>query len=125
MALSAFGDKINLREKLALFDDHWSPKVVGELNGQQVRLAKFKGEFVWHAHEDADELFMVIDGSFDMQFRDRVVRLSQGEFIIVPRGVEHCPRADDEVHVLLFEPADTVNTGETASDRTVREPDRI
>jgi mannose-6-phosphate isomerase-like protein (cupin superfamily) len=114
-------DKVNIRAKLDCFDEHWSPKVVGELNGQHVRLAKFKGEFVWHSHDEADELFMVIDGSFDMQYRDRVIRVEEGEFVIVPRGVEHCPRADEEVHVLLFEPADTLNTGETVSDRTVRE----
>lgn len=112
-------DKINIREKLALFDEHWSPKVVGELNGQHVRLAKFSGEFVWHSHADADELFLVIDGWFEMQFRDRVVRVEEGELIIVPHGVEHCPRAGDEVHVLLFEPAETVNTGSTQSDRTI------
>jgi len=118
-------DKINILEKLALFDDHWSPRVIGELNGQHVRLAKFSGEFVWHSHTDADELFLVINGWFEMQFRDRVVRVDEGELIIVPRDVEHCPRADDEVHVLLFEPAETVNTGSTRSDRTVGELETI
>ncbi len=118
-------EKINIKEKLGLFQEHWKPKVVGELNGQQVRLAKFQGEFVWHQHESADELFMVIQGSFDMQFRDRVVRVDEGEFLIVPRGIEHCPRADKEVHILLFEPAETLNTGDTESERTVRDLERL
>ena len=118
-------EKVNIEQKLSLFDEHWKPKVVGELNGQHVRLAKFQGEFVWHRHEDADELFMVIHGSFEMQFRDRVVSVDEGEFIIVPRGVEHCPRAEREVHVLLFEPAGTVNTGETRSERTVTDYERL
>jgi len=118
-------DKINLQEKLDLFDEHWKPKIVGELNGQQVRLAKFKGEFVWHKHEAADELFMVINGSFEMQFRDRIVTVEKGEFIIVPHGVEHCPRAAEEVHVMLFEPADTLNTGDAESDRVVTDPERL
>ena len=118
-------DKVNIQEKLDLFHDHWKPKVVGELNGQHVRLVKFKGEFVWHQHESADELFMVVRGSFDLQYRDRVVRVEEGEFIIVPRGTEHCPRADEEVHVLMFEPVDTLNTGDAESDRTVRTPEKL
>lgn len=113
-------DKINLQEKLDHFDEHWQPKVIGELNGQHVRLAKFQGEFVWHKHDAADELFLVLHGAFDMQYRDRVVTVEEGELIIVPRGTEHCPRAEQEVHVLLFEPADTLNTGDTESERTVR-----
>jgi mannose-6-phosphate isomerase-like protein (cupin superfamily) len=117
--------KVNIGEKLSLFSDHWNPRVVGELNGQHVRLAKFQGEFVWHQHDDEDELFLVIRGSFEMQFRDRVETLNEGEFIIVPRGVEHCPRAENEVHVLLFEPASTLNTGEAESDLTVRELEEI
>ena len=117
--------KINLKEKLALIDNYWVPKVVGELNGQHVRLVKFQGEFVWHQHEDEDELFLVVDGSFNMQFRDRTVTVDKGEFIIVPRGVEHCPKADAEVHVLLFEPAGTLNTGNAGGDRTVIRPERI
>jgi mannose-6-phosphate isomerase-like protein (cupin superfamily) len=118
-------EKVNIRQKLDLFTDHWKPKIVGELNGQQVRLAKFQGEFVWHRHEREDEFFMVIHGSFDMQFRDRVVTVGEGEFIIVPRGTEHCPRAEEEVHVLLFEPAGTLNTGDSESDRTLRDLERL
>lgn len=111
--------KINLAEKFALFSDHWSPRIVGELNGQQVKLAKFQGEFVWHHHEHEDELFLVIRGAFRMEFRDRSVELQAGEFLIVPRGVEHRPVADHEVEVLLFEPASTLNTGSTGGERTV------
>ena len=118
-------EKVNIRDKLSLFHEHWQPKVVGELNGQHVRLAKFKGDFVWHQHESEDELFLVIEGSFEMQFRDRTVVVNEGEFLIVPRGTEHCPRADREVHVLLFEPAETLNTGNTDSDRTVRDPENL
>jgi mannose-6-phosphate isomerase-like protein (cupin superfamily) len=111
-------DKVNLRDKLALFHSHWDPKIVGELNGQQVKLVKFLGEFVWHHHEHEDELFLVVDGSFVMEFRDRRVTLNEGEFLIVPRGLEHRPVAEREVHVLLFEPATTLNTGNVVSDRT-------
>ena len=111
--------KINLAEKFALFSDHWSPRIVGELNGQQVKLAKFQGEVVWHHHEHEDELFLVIRGAFRMEFRDRSVELQAGEFLIVPRGVEHRPVADHEVEVLLFEPASTVNTGNAGGERTV------
>ncbi len=118
-------DKVNLREKLALFSDHWSPKVVGELNGQHVKLVKFRGEFVWHKHDAEDELFLVVAGRFTMEFRDRTVALGEGEFLIVPRGVEHRPVADDEVSVLLFEPAGTLNTGGVRDERTVERPDRI
>ena len=110
--------KVNLRDKLALFQSHWDPKIVGELNGQQVKLVKFLGDFVWHHHEHEDEMFLVVDGSFVMEFRDRHVTLNEGEFLIVPRGVEHRPVAEHEVHVLLFEPATTLNTGNVVSDRT-------
>jgi mannose-6-phosphate isomerase-like protein (cupin superfamily) len=116
---------INLREKLGLFSDHWSPKIVGELNGQHVKLTKFRGEFVWHDHADEDELFLVLRGSFRMEFRDRTVELREGEMLIVPRGVEHRPVADEEVHVLLFEPATTKHTGEVVDARTVTEYERI
>jgi mannose-6-phosphate isomerase-like protein (cupin superfamily) len=112
-------DKVNLRDKLALFDDLWSPKVVGELNNQHVKLVKFQGEFVWHKHEHEDELFLVVKGRFRMEFRDRQLCLEEGEFLIVPRDVEHRPVADDEVHVLLFEPAGTLNTGDVRDERTV------
>jgi mannose-6-phosphate isomerase-like protein (cupin superfamily) len=118
-------EKVNLRDKLARFDTHWDPKIVGELNGQHVKLVKFEGEFVWHRHELEDELFLVLHGRFDMQFRDRVVSLDEGELIIVPRGIEHRPVAKSEVHVLLFEPASTLNTGNVVTDRTVARPQRI
>jgi mannose-6-phosphate isomerase-like protein (cupin superfamily) len=117
--------KINLAEKLALFSEHWSPKVVAGLNGQEVKLVKFKGAFTWHHHEREDELFLVIRGRFRMEFRDSAVELAQGEMIVVPRGVEHRPVADEEVHVLLFEPADTLNTGNVRDERTVARPERI
>jgi mannose-6-phosphate isomerase-like protein (cupin superfamily) len=114
-------EKINLAEKFSLFTDHWSPKIAGELNGQQVKLVKFKGEFVWHHHEQEDELFYVVKGSFDMHFRDKIVTVNEGEFIIVPHGVEHKPVAAEEVHVMLFEPATTLNTGNTENEKTVKE----
>jgi GrpB-like predicted nucleotidyltransferase (UPF0157 family)/mannose-6-phosphate isomerase-like protein (cupin superfamily) len=117
--------KVNIREKLALFHDHWNPKVVGELNGQHVKLVKFQGEFVWHMHDREDELFLVIKGRFRMEYRDRHVWLEEGEFLIVPRGVEHRLTAQEEVHVLLFEPAGTLNTGDVRDERTVQEPGRI
>ena len=117
--------KINIGEKLALFSDHWNPRVVASLNGQHVRLAKFQGEFVWHQHDQEDELLLVVKGCFDMQFRDRVETVREGEFIVVPRGVEHCPKADNEVHVLLFEPASTLNTGTTEDERTVHQPEEL
>ena len=117
--------KVNLREKLALFHDHWSPRIVGELNGQHVKLVKFQGEFVWHKHDHEDELFLVVHGRFRMEFRDRHVWLEEGEFLIVPRGVEHRPVAEQEVHVLLFEPAGTLNTGDVRGEMTVHEPERI
>ena len=118
-------EKVNLRDKLALFHDHWCPKVVGDLNGQQVKLVKFMGEFVWHHHDHEDELFLVVAGRFRMEFRDRHVWLEEGEFLIVPRGVEHRPVAEDEVHVLLFEPATTLNTGNVTNERTVEHLDRL
>ena len=103
--------KVNLGEKLAQITEHWRPKVVGELNGQEVKLVKFKGEFLWHHHGREDELFLVVRGSFRVEFRDQVVPLTAGEFVIVPRGVEHRTVADEEVEVLVFEPAATRNTG--------------
>jgi mannose-6-phosphate isomerase-like protein (cupin superfamily) len=112
-------EKVNLREKLALFAEHWQPKIVGELNGQQVKLVKLQGEFVWHHHEHEDELFLVVQGRFRMDFRDRAVWLEEGEFLSVPRGVEHRPVAEQEAHVLLFEPAATLNTGNVQNERTV------
>lgn len=118
-------EKVNVREKLALFADHWNPRVVGELNGQHVKLVKFQGEFVWHNHAAEDELFLVVRGSFRMDFRDRSVTLKEGEFIIVPRGVEHRPVAEQEVEVMLFEPAQIKHTGDVVSELTVRDYQRI
>jgi len=115
-------DKVNLRDKLSLFSDHWNPRIVGELNGQQVKLAKLKGEFVWHRHEKEDEMFLVLEGSLIIRLRDREVALQRGEMFIVPRGIEHQPVAKDEVHVLLFEPAGTLNTGDVRDGRTVDRP---
>ncbi|MCB0713236.1 MAG: cupin domain-containing protein [Ignavibacteriae bacterium] len=111
--------RVNLAEKFSLFTDHWHPRIVGELNGQQVKLAKLKGEFVWHHHEEEDELFLVVKGKLLMKFRDRDEVVNEGELIIVPRGVEHCPVAEEEVHILLFEPASTVNTGTAGGEKTV------
>jgi len=111
-------EKVNLRDKLDLFKEHWSPKIVGELNDQQVKLVKFRGPFVWHHHDHEDELFLVVKGRFRMEFRDRDLWLEEGEFMIVPRGVEHRPVADEEAHVLLFEPASTLNTGNVRNERT-------
>ena len=118
-------EKINLAEKFAAFTGHWSPKILADLNGQQVKAAKFKGAFVWHHHEAEDEMFLVHRGTFRMEFRDRVVTLSPGDFIVVPRGVEHRPVADEEVEVVLFEPASTLNTGSVQNERTVAVLDRI
>jgi mannose-6-phosphate isomerase-like protein (cupin superfamily) len=117
--------KVNLSQKLALFTEHWSPKIVGELNGQHVKLAKLKGEFVWHTHEAEDELFYVISGELIIQFRDKNITLLPGEFIIVPKGVEHKPVALEEVSVLLFEPVGTINTGDVVDDMTKDEVERI
>src|SRR6187551_1884823 len=114
--------KINLAEKFGLFSDRWSPRVVAALNGQEVKLVKLQGEFVWHHHEAEDELFLVVDGVLKMEFRDGAVSLSAGEMIVVPRGVEHRPVADHEVSVLLFEPAATLNTGSAGGARTVAKP---
>ena len=118
-------DKINVREKLAMFSDHWNPRIVGELNGQHVKLTKFQGEFVWHDHAQEDEFFLVVRGTLRMDFRDRSVTLNEGDFIIVPRGVEHRPVAEQEVEVMLFEPAQIKHTGDVESDLTVHEYQRI
>jgi mannose-6-phosphate isomerase-like protein (cupin superfamily) len=109
---------IDLAEKLSRFSDHWHPRIVGELNGQQVKLTKLHGEFVWHAHADEDELFLVLKGRLRMEFRDRAVEVGEGEVIIVPRGVEHRPCAEQEVHVMLFEPASTRHTGDVETELT-------
>jgi mannose-6-phosphate isomerase-like protein (cupin superfamily) len=113
-------EKINLAEKLSLFKEQWSPKVVGELNGQMVKLVKFKGPFVWHHHDHEDELFYVVKGSFDMEFESNTITINQGEFIIVPRGVEHRPNAKEECEVMLFEPGTTLNTGNVENERTLK-----
>ena len=118
-------DNVNLREKLALFGTHWQPKVVGELNGQQVKVVKFLGPFVWHHHEGEDELFLVHRGHFRMEFSDRSVELGPGDMIVVPRGVEHRPVADEEVEVLLFEPAGTLNTGNVRDAFTIESPEDL
>lgn len=110
---------VNLAQKLDQFSDHWHPRIVGALNGQHVKLAKFAGPFVWHHHADEDELFLVLRGRFRMEFRDRTVEVGEGEFLIVPRGVEHRPVADEEVCVLLFEPATTKHTGDLETPLTV------
>ena len=111
-------DKVNLEQKLALFSEHWSPKIVGQVGDCQVKLVKLQGAFVWHAHEREDEMFLVLRGRLRLRLRDRDVVIEPGEFIIVPRGTEHCPSAEEEVHVLLFEPQSTVNTGDAGGDRT-------
>jgi mannose-6-phosphate isomerase-like protein (cupin superfamily) len=118
-------EKINVSEKLSLFSDYFNPKIVGELNGQQVKLVKFKGEFVWHHHEAEDELFYVIKGSFDMQMRDRTITVNEGEFLIMPKGVEHRPVAKEEVAIMLFEPASTLNTGNVNNEMTVDKLERL
>jgi len=117
--------KVNISEKLSLFYEFWQPKIVGELNGQYVKLAKLKGEFVWHSHEKEDELFLVLEGQLTILFRDKKVVLNPGEFIIVPKGVEHKPIAPEAVSVLLLEPKSTLNTGNIKNDRTVAEPEII
>ncbi len=111
-------EKVNLAQKFKLFDDQWSPKIVGEMNGSYVKVAKLKGEFIWHQHEGDDELFLVIMGKLLIKLRDRDVWLEEGEFIIIPRGEEHMPVAEEEVHVVLIEPKTTVNTGEIENERT-------
>ena len=118
-------EKVDIAQKLSLFDEHWSPKIVGELNNQHVKLVKLLGEFVWHHHDDEDEMFLVIDGRFRMEFRDREVWIEEGGFIVVPRGVEHRPVAEEEASVMLFEPASTLNTGNVMAEMTVAELDRI
>ena len=116
---------VNLAAKFRLFDEYWSPKIVGELNDAYVKLVKVKGEFVWHHHETEDELFFVVNGRLLLKFRDREVWVEEGEFVIVPRGVEHLPVAAEETHVMLLEPKSTLNTGNVRNERTVSELDRI
>lgn len=111
-------NKINLAEKLALFEDHWSPKIVAKLNDNDIQVVKVKGEFVWHKHDDTDDFFLVLKGRLTIQMREGDVELGPGELFVVPKGVEHCPKADEEVHVLLIEPAGTPNTGDAGGDRS-------
>jgi mannose-6-phosphate isomerase-like protein (cupin superfamily) len=118
-------EKVNLAQKFSLFNDTWSPKIVGELNDSHIKLVKVKGEFVWHHHEAEDELFLVIKGRLLIKLRDRDIRLDEGEFVVIPRGVEHMPVAEEEAHLLLLEPKSTLNTGNVQSDRTVADPERI
>ena len=118
-------NKINITEKLSLVNDYWNPRIVAELNGQQVKLVKFQGEFVWHKHDNEDEMFLVLKGKFKMEFRDRTVELKENEFLVVPRGVEHKPVAEDEVSVMLFEPDTTLNTGDTKGKFTQENLERI
>jgi mannose-6-phosphate isomerase-like protein (cupin superfamily) len=118
-------ERIDLPEKLSTFDERWSPRIVAELNGQHVKLAKLEGEFVWHSHADEDELFLVVKGKLTIELRDGAVDLGPGQMVVVPRGVEHRPVADGEVHLLLFEPAGTLNTGDVRNERTVDQPERI
>lgn len=118
-------EKINIEEKLSLFYDYWNPRIIGELNGQHVKLAKLKGEFIWHKHDNEDELFYVLKGILKMEFRDKIVEIKENEFLIVPKGVEHKPVADDEVSLLLFEPASTLNTGNTKNELTREDLERI
>ncbi len=111
-------DKININEKLSLFNDYFNPRIVAELNGQHVKLVKFQGEFVWHKHEHEDEMFLVLKGQFKMEFRDKTVEIKENEFLVVPRNVEHRPVAENEVAIMLFEPATTLNTGDTKGELT-------
>ena len=118
-------EKVNLTEKLSQFTDYFNPRIAGELNGQQLKLVKFKGEFVWHHHDNEDELFYVVKGSFDMHLRsektsleDKIITVNEGEFLIMPRGIEHKPVANEEVEIMLFEPASTVNTGNIENELT-------
>lgn len=114
-------EKINLAQKLSTFSDYFNPRIAGELNGQQVKLVKFKGEFIWHHHDHEDELFYVVKGSFDMHMRDKIITVNEGEFLIMPRGVEHKPVAKEEVEIMLFEPATTLNTGNISNSDLTRE----
>jgi len=118
-------EKVNLQQKLSLFSEHWSPKIVGELNGQHVKLVKVQGEFTWHHHDNEDELFLVINGALTIKLQDRDILLNEGEFVIIPRGVEHKPVAEQEAHILLLEPASTLNTGNVENELTVKDVGRI
>ncbi|KAB2878836.1 cupin domain-containing protein [bacterium] len=118
-------EKVNINEKFSMFQDHWSPKIVGEINDTHVKLAKLKGEFIWHHHDNEDEMFLVIKGKLLMRLRDRDLQLNEGEFVIIPKGVDHLPVAEEEVHLLLLEPKTTLNTGNIESERTLRQLENI
>lgn len=118
-------EKVNIQEKFSHIKDFWNPRVVGELNNQYVKLVRFQGDFVWHHHENEDEMFLVIEGRFNMEMRDKTVTLNAGDFIIIPRGVEHRPVAETEVQVMLFEPATTLNTGNLVNERTRHQLEKL
>ena len=118
-------EKVNLNQKFSQFQDYWQPKIAGELNDNYIKLAKLKGEFVWHQHETEDELFLVVKGTLLIKLRDRDIQLQEGEFVIIPKGVEHLPIADEEAHVLLLEPKTTLNTGNIQNERTISNLKRI
>ncbi len=118
-------EKVNLREKFGQFHEHWQPKIVGAVNDSLVKLVKFQGEFVWHHHEHEDEMFLVVKGSFVMRLRDGDIQINEGEFVVIPHGVEHMPIAKEEVHIMLIEPGSTLNTGNIRSERTVEKLERI
>ena len=118
-------EKVNLAQKFSLFNDYRNPRIIGELNGQHVKAVKLKGEFVWHSHDDEDELFLVVKGKFNMELRDKIVEINEGEFFIVPKKVEHKPVAQEEVHILLFEPATTLNTGNVENEMTKKNLEKI
>ena len=117
--------KVNLNEKFSLFNEHWTPKIIGELNGQEVKLAKLEGEFIWHDHAEEDELFFVVKGILKIEFRDKTIELHPGEMLVVPRGMEHKPIAEEEVWVMLFEPASTKHTGDVQHELTVNKLEKI
>jgi mannose-6-phosphate isomerase-like protein (cupin superfamily) len=118
-------EKVNIAEKLSRFSDHWNPRIIGELNGQHIKAVKLRGEFIWHHHDHEDELFLVVKGTLRMEFRDRTEIVKPGEFIIVQRGIEHKPVAEEEVEILLFEPASTLNTGNIDNERTKKHIEKI
>ena len=117
--------KVNLAEKFTLFDDHWSPRIIGQLNGQEVKIAKVKGEFVWHDHADEDEMFLIIKGTLKLEFSEHTVTLNEGEMLVIPRGVQHKPIAEEEVHLLLFEPASTKHTGDVVHKLTKNQKNHL
>ena len=116
--MSKLKNKINLKEKLLKFSDHWSPKVIAEMNDYQFKLVKIKGDFVWHDHKDTDEVFIVLEGEMNIEFRDKIVKLSKGEMFVVPKGVEHKPYSEDECEIMIVEPRDVINTGDTKGELT-------